>query len=302
MKVVISVINYNSKKDTQDCLNTIDNLEQEGIDIEVVILDNNSQESFSQRDINLKKVPFKFISESGNEGFAQGHNIVLKYAIEKNADFVMILNNDTLLDKSCLKELIKTFKDNIGIAVPKIYFAKGYEFHKKRYQKEELGRVIWYAGGKMDWRNVLGKHRGVDEVDKGQYDKLCETEFASGCCMLIKKEILEQIGFFDKRYFLYYEDSDLSERVKKAGFKIMYTPYAILWHKNASSTGGSGSILQDYYITRNRLLFGVKYAPFKSKLALLKESLSLLFNGRQWQKQGVLDFYLRRFEKGSFKI
>ena len=82
----------------------------------------------------------------------------------------------------------------------------------------------------------------------------------------------------------------------------MYSPKAVLWHKNAGSAGGSGSSLQDYYITRNRLLFGARYAPFRSKLALLKESMMLLAKGRHWQRVGVLDFYLGRFGKGSYPI
>ena len=120
--------------------------------------------------------------------------------------------------------------------------------------------------------------------------------------MLIKKEVLQRIGLFDEKYFLYYEDSDLSQRVKKVGYKIVYAPKAILWHKNAGSAGGSGSTLQDYYITRNRLFFGLQYVPFRAKLALVKESIVLLIKGRSWQKRGILDFYLGKLGRGSFII
>ena len=176
----------------------------------------------------------------------------------------------------------------------------GSEFHKDRYKKAEIGRVIWYAGGTIDWKNMIASHRGVDEVDKGQYEKLEKTDFASGCCVMIKREVLVKIGLFDEKYFLYYEDNDLCQRAKIAGYEIYYQPNAILWHKNAGSTGGSGSILQDYYITRNRLLFGFKFAALKTKLSLVKESLGLMLNGRQWQKKGALDFYLNCFGKGSY--
>ena len=107
---------------------------------------------------------------------------------------------------------------------------------------------------------------------------------------------------FDNRYFLYFEDSDLSQRLKKAGYKILFYPKAILWHKNAGSTGGSGSSLQDYFTTRNRMIFGLKFAPLRSKIALIRESLRLLSSGRQWQKKGIRDFYLRRFGKGTFPL
>ena len=118
--------------------------------------------------------------------------------------------------------------------------------------------------------------------------------------MLIKKEIFEKVGYFDEKYFLYYEDNDLCQRAKKLNFKIIYTPQAKLWHKNASSAGGSGSALQDYYITRNRLIFGMKYAPFRSKMSLLRESGRFLFNGRRWQRRGAMDFLTGNLGKGSY--
>jgi len=152
----------------------------------------------------------------------------------------------------------------------------------------------------MDWKNVLASHVGVDEVDHGQFERLEKTDFASGCCEMIKREVFEKIGLFDEKYFLYYEDNDLSQRAKKAGFGIYYQPKSILWHMNAGSTGGSGSQLQDYYITRNRLLFGFKYTSSKTKLALIRESFRIMLNGRPAQKRGALDFYLGKFGKGSY--
>lgn len=153
----------------------------------------------------------------------------------------------------------------------------------------------------MDWKNVLGRHRGVDEVDSGQFDTTEETDFATGCCMLFSSAGIQKIGLFDEKYFLYYEDSDLNERMKRRNFKILYAPKAVLWHKNAGSTGGSGSTLHDYYISRNRMLFGMRYAPWRSKFALFKESIRLLARGRVWQKAGIRDYYKGRFGKGSYR-
>ncbi len=206
------------------------------------------------------------------------------------------------VDKDLVTELIKAAKKypKAGALSPKIYFAKGYEFHKDRYKESELGKVIWYAGGDIDWNNVYGKTRGVDEVDKGQFDKTGETDFVTGTCTLLRRKTLEDTGFFDKKYFMYYEDTDLSQRMKKKGWKILYVPKAKLWHKVAQSSG-IGSNLNDYFTTRNRLLFGLRYAKFRAKLALVKESIKFLFTGRKWQKIGARDFYLGRFGKGSWK-
>lgn len=137
-------------------------------------------------------------------GFGGGHNVGIKYAIENGADYILTLNNDTTVEVSFIDKLLNIIDsdEKIGIVVPKIYFAPGFEFHKNKYKDQDLGRVFWYAGGNMDWDNVIGYHRGVDEVDKGQYDQIEQTEIATGCCMLIKKEILEKVGLFDKKYFI----------------------------------------------------------------------------------------------------
>jgi len=307
-KIAIVILTFNGEKDTMECLESIAKMRSLNYKLQIIVVDNGSTDAdasvISNFQFPISNFGFKVIQNKENLGFAEGNNVGIRYALENGADYVVILNNDTIVHVDLINELVKTAEssEKIGIVVPKIYFAPGFEFHKDRYKKEELGKIIWYAGGIMDWRNVLGYHRGVDEVDDGQYQKTEETDYASGCCMLIKKEVLQKIGLFDEKYFLYYEDNDLSQRTKKAGFSIFYCPKAVLWHKNAGSAGGSGSHLQDYYITRNRLLFGIRYAPIRSKLALIRESLGLLLNGRLWQRRGVLDFYLRRFGKGSFII
>lgn len=301
-KVFISILNFNGADETIQCLETLQKLEKHNFSISVVVVDNGSTKEFNVKENSYKNLNLKIIGSQVNTGFSGGHNVGIKYAINNGADFIMILNNDTTVEKSLVKELLEPFMNDsgVGITVPKMYFSKGHEFHKERYSEGDRGKVLWYAGGITDWKNMINSHRGVDEVDSGQYGEVAETEFASGACIMIKKEVFEKVGMFDERYFLYYEDADLNIRIKKAGYKIMYVPKAVLWHNNAASSS-SGSLLQDYYITRNRLLFGFTYAPLRTKIALLKESMLLLKSGRQWQKKGITDFYLRRFGKGSYK-
>lgn len=297
--VWVSLINFKGKENTIDCLNSLEKIARDNFELSVVVVDNGSTEKLS-----LPKYSFslKILESEKNLGFSGGHNLGIKFALENGADFVLVINNDTYVDRNLIFELLKSIDSSpaVGIAAPKIYFAPGFEFHKKRYKKNDLGKVIWYAGGKMDWKNVLASHRGVDEIDKGQFDKTGQTDFASGCCMLIKRDVFENIGFFDERYFLYYEDNDLCQRARKKGFEIIYNPMAFLWHKNASSAGGSGSDLQDYYITRNRLIFSMKYAQFRSKIALLREALGLFISGRKFQKRGIFDFFTQNLGRGSY--
>ncbi|MBI2195600.1 MAG: glycosyltransferase family 2 protein [Candidatus Levybacteria bacterium] len=302
--VFVSIINFNGRENTFSCLAELDKIKIQDFSITVIVIDNASEEKFDIGPNFLKNMPLVFIRNSENLGFAEGHNVGIRYALGRGADYVIILNNDTLLDKNFAREMVEAAsKDSkVGIVGPKIYFAKGFEYHKGRYEKEDLGKVFWYAGGQMDWKNVIGHHRGVDEVDRGQYDNTFETDYVSGCCMLITRKTLEKVGTFDKKYFLYYEDNDLSQRARKHGFKIIYEPRAVIWHKNAGSAGGSGSSLQDYYITRNRMLFGINYAPIRSKVALIRESIKLIKSGRKWQRIGIMDFYRRKFGKGSYRI
>ncbi|OGH11602.1 MAG: hypothetical protein A3B38_02215 [Candidatus Levybacteria bacterium RIFCSPLOWO2_01_FULL_36_13] len=299
-KVFISLLTFNDNESTLECLESIRKLDRKDIELNVVVIDNASVEPFVSRE-SLKEFKLKIIRSNQNLGFSGGHNIGIKYSLQNGADYIVILNNDTQVDKDLITNMLKAFKSDVGIVVPKIYFAKGFEYHKERYSEKDKGKIIWYAGGEIDWKNILGKHTGVDEVDSNKYSKTSETEIATGCCMMIKKEVFENVGLLDDRYFLYYEDADFSIRSKIKGFKIQFEPAAKLWHKNAAATGGSGSELQDYYITRNRLIFGIKYGPFYSKLALLKESIRLLYEGRKWQKIGVRDYYLRILGKGSYK-
>lgn len=302
VNIFVSIINYNGLENTLNCLESLDGVEVKGFKLSVVVVDNGSKDEFKKSE-KYKNFDLKVIREEINSGFSGGQNRGIKYALEKDADYVLVLNNDVTLDKNLIVELLSTFsleKDS-GLVSPKIYFSKGSEFYKNRYVKEDLGNVIWYAGGKMDWKNIIGAHRGVDEVDKGQFNQLQATDFTSGCCVMIKKEVFESVGFFDEKYFLYYEDNDLSQRAARKSFGIYFQPKAKLWHMNASSAGGSGSDLQDYYITRNRFLFGFRYASKRVKAALFKESLRLAAKGRPWQKVGVKDFYLGRFGKGSFR-
>lgn len=299
-KICIATINFNSEKETHDCLASLKELHTEGIEITIVVVDNGSRIPFVLTAAE-KEAGVVLLRSEENLGFTGGSNMGIDYGLAHSCDYIMLLNNDTIVDRNLLKELLGPFKNKTtGLSTPKIYFAKGHEYHLEQYKKEELGRVIWYAGGYVDWKNIFTKHRGVDEVDHGQYDNEEKIDFATGCCMLIKREVLEKVGKFDDTYFLYFEDGDLSQRIIKSGYSIVYTPKAFLWHITAASGEGSGSHLHDYYLTRNRMLFGLKYAPIRSKIALIRESLTLLLKGRKWQKKGIQDFYTHRFGRGSY--
>lgn len=299
-KISVVTINFNTAHETKEFLASVKKIKTTDFIVEAIVVDNGSKDVLTLTKEEKKGVTL--IRSEVNTGFTGGNNIGLREALKRNADFVLVINNDTLLDTRLITNLLSVLESNpkIGVTVPKIYFAKGHEFHKDRYRKDQLGKVFWYAGGFTDWAHVNGIHRGVDEVDQGQYENPESITFATGCCMLIKREVLGKVGLFDEKYFLYYEDADFTQRVLKAGYKIYYVPSAVLIHINAGSSGGAGSALQDYFMTRNQMLFGMAYAPIRTKIALLRQSIRLLFNGRPNQKKAIHDYYVGKFGKGTY--
>ena len=302
MKTVgIVLINFNSWEETKECLESLSHVVSDTAEVKIVLVDNASKESIKYQVSSIKKkhkITVSLIENTENLGFAGGNNTGIRELLKEQVDYIMLLNNDTLVDKNFMDPLIELFETepNAGISSPKIYFAPGYEFHKDRYKESEKGNVIWYAGGSIDWDNVYASHRGVDEVDIGRYNSAKKTPFISGCCMIIKREVIEKIGVLDGRYFMYLEDVDFCMRAKQAGFGLWYVPQSYIRHKNAQSSGKSGSDIHVYYQTRNRLLFGFRYASLRTKLALVRDSLRIVSKGGI-RKKAVFDYYLGRLGK-----
>ncbi len=309
-KAAVIILNWNKKDLTHETAESLKVSDLTGFKMEIVIVDNGSTDGSqaffkdyvkNERKKQVENLSWKVIENLENWGFAKGNNVGMQYALDNGFDYIFLLNDDTLVERSCIKNLVNFAqkRKGLGAVAPKIYFAPGYEFHKSRYRKKDVGKVIWYAGGDIDWDNVYGTNHGVDEVDCGQFEKIVDTDFATGCCVLYTKEALTTVGLFDERYYLYLEDADMSQRLKRHGFKVLYYPGATLWHKVAQSSG-IGSDLNDYFITRNRMLFGMSFAKLRTKFALIRESLRFLFSGRKWQKTAIRDYYLGNFGKGSW--
>ncbi len=229
-----------------------------------------SDNSPKKHEVNTQSVPSTIIP-SANLGYAHGINLGIKEAIRQGYNLFCTINNDIYFKENLIGSVLKSSKKYPNsIITGKIYYAKGYEYHKDRYKKEDLGKILWYAGGYVDWDHALNKHRGVDQLDEGQYNHPEETDFISGCLMVFNKHVVEKIGFLDEKYFLYFEDADYDERAKRNGIKLLYDPSIVIWHKVSQSTGGSGSFLQRKYQEKNRVIFGLKYAPFRTKVHLVR--------------------------------
>ncbi len=278
--VGVVILNFKVKEYTLECIKSVKNSTYKNI--KIIAVDNNSEDGIGE--ILQFNKDLIFIQNKENTGFTGGNNLGIKKALELGMDYILVLNPDTTVEKNAIEILVEALDDNdAGIVCPKILL--------------EDRETIWFAGKDLDLLNVLGNHRGVDKKDEGGFESMEETD-ATGAAMMVKKEVFDKIGLFDERYFLYYDDSDFSFRAKKGGFKILYIPKAKVYHANGRSTG-LGSPLQDYYITRNRMLFASKFLPLRTRFALFREVLKNI--GKPARRLALWDFLIGNFRKGSYR-
>jgi GT2 family glycosyltransferase len=259
-KIYIIVLNWNGRDDTLVCLDSLRKIDYPNFD--VLIVDNGSSDDSVQA---IKKTfPEVAVLETGaNLGFAGGNNIGMRYALESGAAYLFLLNNDTVVDPQVLNSFIDalTYLGKEAILGSKIY----YYFEQNR---------IWYAGTK--WENNGFKHLGMGETDDGQkFNRLTETAYACGCALFVSRTILEKIGFFDEKFFAYFEETDFCYRAKAAGFRSFFVPAAVVWHKVSSSSGGEKSPLFYYYMNRNVMLWAERHLPLYDKLKLYRRILEV---------------------------
>lgn len=247
-RVNIILLNWNGLKDTLECLESLQKIDYDNY--EIIIVDNNS----SGADVKTIRERFgdyikQIIVNKSNLGFSGGNNVAIDLAIESDADVVLLLNNDTIVERDFLSRLVMASKDHpdAGILTPMINY----------YDNKA---VIWSAGGEISKIKASGFSFGYNNKDKF-YRKNYYCTFASGCCMYIKKEVFTKIGLFDEKYFLYLEDTDFCYRTNKAGFKILYVGRSTIYHKVQSTTSRENTLLPIYYSLRNRLYFAKKNFP-----------------------------------------
>ena len=303
-KIAIVVLNWRQPKLTVDTINSLLKIKSTNFKYKIFLVDNNSSDNsipiFQEKFSSFPNI--EIIQTGSNLGYV-GNNVGIKSALKQKFDYVLLLNNDVIVDKYFLEELLKGAKLGYDLVGPKIYFAPGFEYHSSWYTKKEIGNVIWSAGGQIDWNNIYGSNIGVDEVDHGQFDIINNNvDFLTGCCFLVKGTVFKQIGYLNDKYFMYLEDMDFCQRAKKENLKMAYVFKSKIWHVNSGSSKSGGN-LHDYFITRNRLIFGFKYARLRTKIALIKESIMQLMSSKSssWKKRGIIDFYLKKYYQGSWQ-
>lgn len=219
---------------------------------------------------------------SDNKGYAHGINIGVRDAVSKGFVHFACVNTDIVFDRDFVEVATQTIIHHPRTIIgAKIYYAPGYEYHTKSKPIDNLPYpnvpntyTIWFAGGNFDWAHATTSHIGVDTVDSEAVNQECETSFITGCCMLYDKSVRDIVGEWDETYFMYYEDADYCMRGKSKNIRCYYNPRIVIWHKNAQSSDGSGSSLQTHYMKKSQLRFALKYAPFRTKLHIVKNYLA----------------------------
>lgn len=294
-KVAIIALNWNGRDDTLACLDSLSQLNYP--DYEIIVVDNGSSDD-SVAAVHAAYPQVTLIETGDNLGFVGGNNAGLERARAIKADYALLLNNDTEVEPNFLRLLVEAAESDpkVGMVGPMIYYF-------------DRPQVIWSAGGAIDWDKGATHMMGLDEIDSGQFgDSYRPVDFVTGCALLIKMPLVEQVGMLDPRFFAYYEETEWCARVSRTGFKILHVPQAKIWHK-ISPAAREASPQVHYYMTRNRLLFlklsqvglmpWLKTLLFDYGRTLLSWTLKPRWRHKAPQRQAMLQAILD-FGRGRF--
>lgn len=239
--VIIILVNWNGKKDTLACLQSLRQVSYPVF--QVLVVDNGSADD-STAVIKTSFPEVNLIETGKNLGFVGGNNLGLEYARGAGADYALLLNNDTEVEPDFLTHLVDALEADpgAGIAGPSIYY----------YDQPQ---VLWSAGGRIDWRRGVTEMIAMGSPDAGSLGtQPRRVDFVTGCALLIKMVAVEKAGMLDPRFFAYYEETEWCVRAARHGFGIIQVPASKIWHK-ITPAAREASPLVHYYMTRNRLLF-----------------------------------------------
>lgn len=291
--LAIIIVNWNGYQYTKNCLCSLRGIQYE--DYEIILVDNGSKDK-SGDELKFEFPEITLISLESNTGFTGGNNIGIEYALSTNKEFVMLLNNDTVVTPDFAQILVSKLNsdDKIGAVQPKIMLNEDRE-------------TIWNGGTDFSTTWTTTKTLGTGQKDKGQFNLPKEVPWITGCCFLARTSIIKEVGLLDNHFFAYYEDVDWSFRITKAGYKLIYEPDAMIFHEVGKAnenmeTFGEGNLspFSHYVNVRNHIFIVRKYAKgilwttsfLYQFYKLFGYSLYFLFRGRfKKLKASIRGFY-----------
>lgn len=251
-KTAIVLVNWNSYEFTHQCLISLKECKPANFDI--IVVDNGSADSSGEQ-IKKEHTEIILIKSDTNLGFAGGNNLGIKYVLERPYKYVMLLNNDTFVEPDFMDVLINYMDENpdVGLIQPKIFF------HNNR-------NMLWNGGSYFNKLITLPYTRGYFRNDKPKYNYIEEVNWVTGCAFLTRTDILKKTGLLEEKFFIYFEDVDLSLRIKNAGHRLIYHPKSVIYHiagmSNKTKTKqkeGYVNPVVHYMAQRNRIWFIKRY-------------------------------------------
>lgn len=281
-KVLIIILNWNGWKDTLVCLQSVQRINYPNF--RVLVVDNGSSDE-SVAEIRRAFPNVDLLETGKNLGYAGGNNAGIAHAMNEQAAFILLLNNDTIVDPDILTAFV-------GAA--SVYPAAGIFGAKSYYYSKP--EIVWALGGKWDRGNTEIMFIGKDEHDSVvPYTQPFEVEYVIGCALFCRVDMIQNIGMMEEAFFLNFEEMDWCYRARAAGHLSYSVPDAKLWHKVSVSFGGSESPLWKYFMTRNELLWARRHLPLRERMRVAQKILRQLFPVFSLGKPGQHSFAQRLY-------
>jgi GT2 family glycosyltransferase len=251
------VLSWNGREDTLRCLDSL--AELTGPPVQLICADNGSTDG-SIEAIRERHPEVELIENGANLGYAGGNNAGIRWALEHGAEWVVLVNNDTVVASDAVA----------GFAAAAAEHPEAGALAGKLFLADRPDR-IWFAGQRyLTWLGYSGRGRGEGRPDGPRYERIVPTDRAAGALMAVSRRAIERAGLMDEDLFAYVEDVDWSLRIREAGFEILLAPGARAWHAVAGSSGGATSTANLYYGTRNTIAVCERHRPMSAPLAWLR--------------------------------
>jgi len=277
----IIIINYNGYNDTIECLNSIKDSNTK--DYEIVLIDNNSTDNsvqVLQEWVDSSHQNIKFIKSLKNGGFSYGNNLGINYALSQNSDNIILLNNDTIIDKDAINNLVNSpLNDNLTILGGVSYY----------HDKPD---TIWFDGGIIDTYKAKSYHLNRGKKSPSKIDNI---SFITFCYVLIPPKVIQKVGLMNEEYFMYVEDMEYCYRATQNGIKLNIVPNSKIWHKVGASSGAEVSEFSAYWITKNKVKFIFENLPLFQKISAFTYLIVSRVRLFQWILQGKFNLVNAQF-------
>lgn len=248
-KFNVCILNWNGGKMLSRCIDSI--LSNSATNFKITVIDNaSSDDSIENLDSQIHIVKLK-----KNHGFSVGYNLGINKCLSHDDEYIVLLNYDTIVDSNFITSITRQIVKN---GENYIYGAK--------ILYDDNKNLLWYGGGRVDLSKGIISHIGIRK-DHNKFNSQVKTDYVTGCCMIIHKNIYLKLNGFDESFFMYNEDVDLCLRAKKNGINCLYIPSAIVYHKISLSTGGNYSIKKIFLKSKSSYILFRKY--FKNPMAFL---------------------------------